>query len=108
MNTVQREADKLYKEHYGKLVASLLYSSRAINIEMAEDIVHDSFSAAITDWSKNGIPLNAAGWIYRVCRNKAINELKKIKHLSSAEIDQSVEIKFSESLVDDHQLKMLF
>jgi RNA polymerase sigma factor (sigma-70 family) len=110
-DNVQQEVDKLYKQQFGKLVASLLYSSRDIDPETAEDIVQDSFSAALTDWRLKGIPLNPMGWIYRVCRNKALNKIKKDRRLESLteKTDRgSVEIRFSESVLDDQQLKLLF
>ena len=111
MDKVQQEVDKLYKDHFGRMVAALLYSSRDINPETAEDIVHDSFSAALTDWRNNGIPFNTAGWIYKVCKHKALNKIRKDKRTSGFSENEdlgSVEIKFSESILDDHQLKLLF
>lgn len=111
MDIVQQEVDQLYKEHFGKMVASLLYSSRDIDPETAEDIVQDSFSSALTDWRSKGIPSNSAGWIYKVCKHKALNKLRKDKRtigLSGKENFESVEIKFSESVLDDQQLKLLF
>src|SRR5258708_9194660 len=111
MDNVQQQVDKLYKQHFGKMVASLLYSSRDIDPETAEDIVQDSFSSALTDWRQKGIPANTTGWIYKVCRNKALNKIKKDKRLEalSEKTDQgSFEVKFSESILDDQQLKLLF
>jgi RNA polymerase sigma factor (sigma-70 family) len=70
-----------------------------------------SFSEALVHWQKNGIPLNTAGWIYTVCRNKALNKIKKDGRLTFTDKDHSketVEFKFSESVIDDHQLKLLF
>ena len=58
MDKVQQEVDKLYKQNFGKLVASLLYTFRAINPESAEDIVQDTFSSALSDWSLKEIPEN--------------------------------------------------
>ncbi len=111
MDNIQRAVDKLYKDRFGQLVASLLYSSRDIDPATAEDIVHDSFSAALTDWAQNGIPLNQAGWIYKVCRNKALNSLRskyRIKGLSGSTPVQTVETRFTESVLDDHTLSLLF
>src|SRR5262245_30159352 len=107
MTGAQQAVDKLYKERYGKLVGALLYSSPAIDPDTAEDIVQDSFSAALVHWSQNGLPLNPVGWIYKVCRNKALNILrdqKRVGELSEANLVESVESRFSESVLDDRQL----
>jgi len=77
MDKVLQEVDALYKEHFGKMVASLLYSFRDLELETAEDLVQDTFSSALTDWRLHAIPVNKAGWLYKVCRNKALNKLKK-------------------------------
>jgi len=111
MDKIQQEVDNLYKQQFGKMVASLLYASRDIDPETAEDIVQDSFSSALIDWRLQGIPANSAGWLYKVCRNKALNKIKKDKRLEplTEKQDQgSVEIRFSESVLDDQQLKLLF
>ena len=111
MDSVQQVVDKLYKQHFGKMVASLLYASRDIDPETAEDIVQDSFSTALTDWKENGIPANTTGWIYRVCRNKALNKIKRDKRLKalSEKTDQtSVETRYCDSALNDQQLTLLF
>ena len=111
MDKIQQEADHLYKQHFGKLVASLMYASRDIDPETAEDIVQDAFSAALIDWRLKGIPANSAGWLYKVCKNKALNKIKKDKRLEplSEKHNQAIiENRFSESAFDDQQLKLLF
>lgn len=111
MDHVHQAVDKLYKEHFGKMVASLLYSSRDIDLEVAEDIVQDSFSAALKDWQVNGIPQHAAGWLYKVCKHKALNKIRKdkrIEGISEKTNIASVETKFAESVLEDQQLKLLF
>ena len=111
MDRVKQEADRLYKKQYGKMIAFLLYYFRDIDLETAEDIVQDSFSAALTAWRDDAIPSNPEGWIFRVCKNKALNKIKTEKRftgLSENKDINAVEIKFSDSVIDDHQLKLLF
>jgi len=111
MDKVQQEVDKLYKSHYGKMVASLLYFSQDIDLETAEDLVQDSFSSALTAWKEDAIPSNPAGWIFTVCRNKALNKIKegkKFRTLFEDEDFNSGEIKISESVIKDQQLRLLF
>src|ERR1051325_5031043 len=111
MKKEQQASDNLYKTHFGKLVTSMLRFSSDINLETAEDVVQDSFVAALTSWEKTGIPDNPAGWIYNVCRNKALNKIKRDKKFKNpfqqneAIAEQS---ELSESFFDDQQLKVLF
>lgn len=109
MDHVQAAVDQLYKTHFGRLVASLLSFSSDIDIVYAEDIVQESFSSALIDWNKNGIPINPPGWLYTVCRNKALNELKKIRLDSiSATAEPTYQLSESTSVVEDQQLRLLF
>jgi RNA polymerase sigma factor (sigma-70 family) len=112
VDNVQHEIDQLYKAHFGRIVASLLYSSRDIDPETAEDIVHDAFSTAITHWRMHGVPLNSKAWIYKVCKNKALNILSRSKRQNNTSEDvadiAAVEQKFSESLLNDQPLALLF
>src|SRR5579871_4064953 len=109
MNNVEATIDQLYKSHFGKLVASLLSVSRDIDITAAEDIVQESFSVALVHWRENGIPANATGWLYTVCRNKTLNFVKKGKATLPAQTE-TVYINFDEqhSPLEDLQLKLLF
>ena len=108
---VQQEVNRLYKSHYGKMVSSLLYFSQSIDLESAEDLVQDAFASAITSWRENGIPNNPGGWIFKVCRNKALNKIKqgeKVRGFFENEDFDAIETKQSESPIDDQQLKLLF
>src|SRR5262252_997455 len=94
MDKEQQAADKLYKSHFGKMVTAMLQFSRDIGIETAEDLVQDAFYAALSSWKHNGIPHNPAGWMYKVCRNNAINLLKKNKS-------------FKNPFEDDHEISQV-
>jgi len=106
---IQQAVDDLYKQHFGKIIASLLYSF-TIDPETAEDLVHDSFATALTHWRTNGIPENKAGWIYTVCKNKALDRFRREKRfvpLNTSKLE-SFEAPFPESATYDQSLRMLF
>ncbi|HEX4851483.1 MAG TPA: sigma-70 family RNA polymerase sigma factor, partial [Puia sp.] len=108
---VKLQVDLLYRSHFGKMVAWLLYFSKDIQIESAEDIVQDAFASALLTWTKDQIPKNPAGWIFTVCRNKAINQIrdkKKILHVNGQINDKCFDFEISESVLEDQQLQLLF
>lgn len=107
---VQQVIDHLYKQHYGKMVASLLRFSKDIDLETAEDLVQDVFAAALSHWETQ-LPDNPAGWIFNVCRNKALNKLrddKKMLRLHQAPEPAAPAMTFSADFPDDEQLRLLF
>ena len=91
MDIVEREVDKLYRDQFGKMLASLLRFSDDIDLEAAEDIVQDTFSAALVSWRKDGLPVNPAGWLFKVSRNRALNKIKESKKFSRKSGELGVE-----------------
>lgn len=111
MNKEQQAADKLYKSHFGKMVTAMLQFSREIDLETAEDLVQDAFYAALSSWKHKGIPHNPAGWMYTVCRNNAINLLKKNKSFKNPfEEDHVINwgAEDDENIFDDEKMQLLF
>src|SRR6476661_2302721 len=111
MTQEQQAADKLYKSHFGKMVTTMLQFSSDIDIETAEDLVQDAFYIALSSWKYKGIPDNPAGWMYTVCRNNAINALKKNKSFKNPfGLDPSIngEAEPDENIFDDRKMQLLF
>ena len=79
MDIVELEVDKLYRDHFGKMLSTLLRFSDDIDLEAAEDVVQDTFSAALVAWKTDGLPDNPAAWLYKVSRNRALNKIKEAK-----------------------------
>lgn len=111
LDSIEEKIEGLYKSHFGKIVASLMYAFKNMPLEHAEDIVQEAFSTAITEWKQQGTPFNPSGWLYRVCKNKALNEARERRRLSKLSEVDDISIAasdFSESVLDDQQLKLLF
>ena len=71
---MQSEISSLYREHYGRILASLI---RALgNFGMAEDALQDAFAAAVEQWPGEGVPNNPAAWIASTARHKAIDKAR--------------------------------
>ncbi|WP_246073761.1 RNA polymerase sigma factor [Dinghuibacter silviterrae] len=89
----------------------MLQFSRDIDLEWAEDLVQDAFFSALSTWKHKGIPENPAGWMYKVCRNNAINSLKRNKTFKNPfEGDPAADAAAEpdESVFDDRKMQLLF
>src|SRR5689334_4087528 len=76
-STITHCLQTLYRDTYSKMVTALVSYFGLVNIAVAEDIVQDTFMAALEHWNKMGMPDNPQAWLFRVCRNKSLNILKQ-------------------------------
>ncbi|HLO44456.1 MAG TPA: sigma-70 family RNA polymerase sigma factor [Leadbetterella sp.] len=105
----------LFRTESSKISAVLNKHFGIKHIEIAEDIVSDTFLSALETWPYKGIPENPKAWLYAVAKNKSKNYLIKSSNFEktiSQEILQtselSTEIDWSERNIFDSQLQMLF
>jgi RNA polymerase sigma factor (sigma-70 family) len=107
----------LYRTEFRKITSVLAKVFGIEHIEVAEDLVSDTFLLAAETWGLKGIPANPAAWLYTVAKNKAKDMLKH-----NSIFDQKVVIEVKRSLADvpeieidlsgkniqDSQLQMMF
>jgi RNA polymerase sigma factor (sigma-70 family) len=107
----------LFRTEYRKIAAVLCRLFGIEHIEIAEDIVSDTFLSATENWSINGLPDNPTAWLYTVAKNKTKNYLKRdtiFKQKLSPEIKYTtdstgeIEIDLSTKNIADSQLAMIF
>jgi predicted RNA polymerase sigma factor len=53
----------LFRTEFGKIVGVLCKSFGISNIELAEDIVSETFLVATETWSLHGVPENPKAWV---------------------------------------------
>ena len=110
----QPEITSLYREHYGRILASLI---RALgNFELAEDALQDAFAAAVEQWPREGVPDNPPAWIISTARHKAIDRARRQSWFSERreEIQRLIEFELSPDSDDnagsfpDERLRLIF
>ncbi len=117
MKEIDQLIPKLFRTEYSKLVAVLCKVFGLSNIQVAEDIVSDTFVLAAEKWKEQGLPDNQVAWLYTVAKNRARDYLRReklrrekiepnIKH--SQETSYDLELDLSEQNIEDSQLQMLF
>ena len=98
------------------MVSVLTKSFGLEHIEIAEDIVGETFLSALDSWPYKGTPGNPTAWLYIVAKNKLKNHItrnntfKAIFARPEAGLGQNSEIgiDFSDKNISDSQLQMLF
>src|ERR1700753_3515170 len=66
----------LFRTEYRKIISVLCKLFGIEHIEIAEDIVSDTFLLAAETWGQKGLPQNPTAWLYTVSKNKAKDVFK--------------------------------
>lgn len=111
---------QLFRLEYSKMTAVLCRLFGLQGIEIAEDIVSETFLKATEVWPVKGLPENPTAWLYTVAKNKTKDYLKrhnlfetKIKGVIPITIDAEEwpveqEFDFTRQIIADSQLAMIF
>ncbi len=107
----------LFRTEYRKIVSVLSNLFGIEHIEIAEDIVSDTFLSASELWPLKGVPENPAAWLYTVAKNKTRNLLKRDALFAgkiaaqiklTAPNHETPEVDLSVENIRDSQLAMMF
>ncbi|MEW6510919.1 MAG: RNA polymerase sigma factor [Bacteroidota bacterium] len=81
---VGREVDAIYRSDARRILSTLI---RLLgDFDLAEESLHDAFTAAMEQWPREGIPANPRAWLVSAGRFKGIDSLRR-----RARFDESVE-----------------
>ncbi len=106
--------EHFFRNEYGKIVSVITRYIGTENVETAEDIVQETLLKAVEYWQNVGIPQNPEAWLYKTAKNLTLNILKRKVYQKQYEsvivknVEELEKINFSERLIMDEQLKMMF
>ncbi len=71
----RRTVDAVYRSDSRRILATLI---RLLgDFDLAEEALHDAFTAAIEQWPRDGVPANPRAWLVSTGRFKAIDALRR-------------------------------
>ncbi|GAB3643372.1 RNA polymerase sigma factor [Spirosoma arcticum] len=123
MEKAHESLKSLFQQEFVRLVAVISKRFGLQHIELAEDIVSETFLLAAETWGVRGLPANPAAWLYTVAKQKTLYQFRRRKllddkimpeltarrgldgHTTDEEWD---EVSFSAQTIRDSQLQMLF
>jgi RNA polymerase sigma-70 factor, ECF subfamily len=107
--------DSLYRVDSGRILATLV---RLLgDIDLAEEAMHEAFAAALSLWSRSGVPDNPRPWLISTGRFKAIDTLRRRARFDASqdELARYLEAQWSsaersneEDSVEDDRLRLIF
>jgi RNA polymerase sigma-70 factor (ECF subfamily) len=111
---VRERIDEIYRSDSRRVLATLI---RLLgDFDLAEEAMHDAFTAALESWTRDGVPANPRAWLVSTGRFKAIDRLRRSSRFDAAvdELTRSIEgtaapaaDKGDEGLEDD-RLRLIF
>jgi RNA polymerase sigma factor (sigma-70 family) len=119
---ILRLTDQIFRRDSGRMVSVLTKIFGIENLQTAEDVVQQTFVAAIENWTNKGIPDSPTDWLFLVARNRAIDIIRKNKHSVSYDFSDdervlltseytlttTMEHLWKEELIKDDMLRMMF
>jgi RNA polymerase sigma-70 factor (ECF subfamily) len=107
--------DSIYRVDSGRILATLI---RLLgDFDLAEEMMHEAFAAALSLWPKSGVPDNPRPWLISTARFKAIDSLRRRARFdeSQDELARYLEAQWSsaegskeEDSVEDDRLRLIF
>jgi RNA polymerase sigma-70 factor (ECF subfamily) len=111
---VREKVDAVYRSESRRIFATLI---RLLgDFELAEDAIHDAFSAALERWPQEGVPANPRAWLVSAGRFKAIDAMRRRARFDASQAaiaeqfgSQAHDVAtFDEESMEDDRLRLIF
>src|SRR5215510_7546 len=111
---VRETVDAVYRTESRRVLATLI---RLLgDFDLAEEAMHDAFTAALEQWPRDGVPTNPRAWLVSAGRFKAIDAMRRrarfdtslgalAERLASTANDSA---EWGDQGVEDDRLRLIF
>ncbi len=102
--------ERVFREEYGRLIASLV--RRFGDIDIAEEAAGEALVIALERWPSDGVPPNPGGWLTTTAGNRAIDRIRREKQRDTKH--QAALMIYDDTppeptgVVEDDRLRLLF
>jgi RNA polymerase sigma-70 factor (ECF subfamily) len=111
---LREKVDAVYRSESRRIFATLI---RLLgDFELAEDALHDAFSAALERWPQEGVPGNPRAWLVSTGRFKAIDAMRRRARLDASQTAIAEQFgaetqdtaAFDDENIEDDRLRLIF
>lgn len=106
--------DNLYRSESRRVFATLI---RLLgDFDLAEEALHEAFTAAVEQWTRDGVPKNPYAWLVSTGRFKAIDSLRRRTRFDASLVELGAQLGLADNFlelkeddqVDDDRLRLIF
>ena len=110
MSSPDEQIERIFREEYGRIVASLV--RRFGDIDIAEEAASEALLVALEKWPAEGVPPNPGGWLTTTAGNKGIDRIRReqqrdVKHQAAMMITDDTPHQPT-GIVEDDRLRLIF
>jgi len=110
MSDAHAAIERIYREEYGRVMASLV--RRFGDIDIAEEAAGEALLTALEKWPTDGVPPNPGGWLTTTAGNRAIDRIRReshrdAKHQAALMIEDHTPHEPT-GIVEDDRLRLIF
>ena len=106
--------DTVYRTDWSRIVATLI--QQVGDFDAAEEAVQEAFTAAVTQWQREGLPDSPRAWLIQTARYKAIDRIRRRAKLNeklewfaaSGLIPSSTTPNYDTQEIPDERLRLIF
>jgi RNA polymerase sigma-70 factor (ECF subfamily) len=111
---MRERVDAVYRTESRKVLATLI---RLLgDFDLAEEALHDAFTAALNQWPKEGMPNNPRAWLVSTGRFKAIDAMRRHQRFDASQAaiaehlytDTSDGATLEDESIEDDRLRLIF
>ena len=101
---LSRTIEALYRSESGRILATLV---RLLgDLDLAEEVMHEAFAAALDTWPQTGIPDKPRPWLISTGRFKGIDGIRRRTRFDAAQSDLAAYIeRINETPLDDDEIE---
>jgi len=102
--------EAVYRTERARVLATTIRVTHG-DFDLAEEVVQETFAAAVTHWPREGVPQEPLAWLISVARNKAIDAIRrniKLRQLLTLAQEEEAATEPELHAVPDDRLRLIF
>jgi RNA polymerase sigma-70 factor (ECF subfamily) len=102
--------EAVYRAERARVLATTIRVTHG-DFDLAEEILQETFAAAMSSWPLDGTPDQPLGWLIRTARNKAIDAIRrraKLREILATETDDEPGTEIEHEAIPDDRLQLIY